>query len=267
MKKVILFLLLCATPMVGIQAQIKWPAGKKAAVMLTYDDGLESQRRYVIPQLEAHHFHGTFFLYGAYVKSNDIPQWRAISKRGHELGNHSIYHPCMDSKADTMSAHCRSLDCYSVSEILNEITIMNSFLSAIDGKTEHSYAYPCGQFMAGNEDYSAPLLEKGVTKFARIGSSDGVISNLDSINFSKVPTFVATTGCKAEAMINYVKQAIDKGGFAVIVFHGVGGDYLTVDAAEHQKLIDYLAAHDKELWVGTFSEVLGYLRQQTGNNK
>lgn len=75
------------------------------------------------------------------------------------------------------------------------------------------------------------------------------------------------TGCKAEAMIDYVKQAIDKGGFAVIVFHGVGGDYLTVDAAEHQKLIDYLAAHDKELWVGTFSEVLGYLRQQTGNNK
>jgi len=265
LQKAILCFLLCAFPLIALQAQIKWPGGKKAAVMLTYDDGLPSQQQYVIPQLDKHHFHGTFFLYGANVKSNDIPFWRAISKRGHELGNHSIYHPCLDSKADTMSAHCRSLDCYTVGEMLNEIAIMNNLMSAIDGKSEHSYAYPCGQFMAGGEDFSGPMLKKGITKYARLGETQGVVNCLDSVDFAKVPAFAARKGFKAESMINYVKQAIDKGGFAVILFHGVGGDYLTVDAAEHQKLIDYLAAHKNDVWVGTFSEVLDYLSKQINN--
>lgn len=44
-----------------LQAQISWPAGKKAAVILTYDDGLRSQRDIVMPQLEAKGFRGTFF--------------------------------------------------------------------------------------------------------------------------------------------------------------------------------------------------------------
>ena len=57
-----LFLFLsCFTAM---QAQISWPDGKKAAIVLTYDDGLKSQRDIVMPQLEAKNFRGTFFLYG-----------------------------------------------------------------------------------------------------------------------------------------------------------------------------------------------------------
>ena len=84
MNKTILFLLLICLPLCGMQAQISWPDGKKAAIVLTYDDGLKSQRDIVMPQLEAKNFRGTFFLYGQVVKDSDVPEWREASKRGHE---------------------------------------------------------------------------------------------------------------------------------------------------------------------------------------
>ena len=82
-------------------AQIQWPAGKKAAIMLTYDDGCHTQWENVVPALNEHGFKGTFFLMGCYLTEQDIPQWRRVSQQGHELGNHTIYHACNDSKADT----------------------------------------------------------------------------------------------------------------------------------------------------------------------
>lgn len=249
-----------------LQAQISWPAGKKAAVILTYDDGLRSQRDIVMPQLEAKGFRGTFFLYGAAVEEKDIPEWREASRRGHELGNHSIYHPCLSGKETGNANHsslCHSLECYSVKDILEEVRIMDRFLCAIDGKTKHPYAYPCGQTVAGGEDYSRALLDAGLAKYCRATDAREVITDAKNLNLAFVPTYSALAGCKAEELIRYVQEAIDRNGLAVIVFHGVGGDYLTVEAEEHQKLVDFLAAHTDEVWVSTFSEVLDYVTAQT----
>lgn len=244
------------------QAGIVWPKGKKAAVVLTYDDGLQSHLKIVMPQLEAKNFRGTFFLYGIEIKNSDIPAWKEAAYRGHELGNHSLYHPCLSGKEET--GNCHSLECYTVKEMLKEIATMNTFLYAIDGKPHHAYAYPCAQnVVAGGEDFSKPLLESGLARYAR-GGKQGIITDTASLDYSIVPTLAATTGCKAEFLINYVKKAQEKGGLAVIVFHGVGGDYLTVEKEEHQKLVDYLAAHP-DIWVTTFSEALDYLK--TGKGK
>jgi hypothetical protein len=47
---------------VPANAQFIWPAkGKKAAIVLTYDDALRSQLDIAIPQLNTAGFHGTFF--------------------------------------------------------------------------------------------------------------------------------------------------------------------------------------------------------------
>lgn len=260
MKRTCFCLICLLLPLCLMQAQISWPNGKKAAIVLTYDDGLESQRRIAIPQLEAKNLRGTFFLYGQVVKETDVPQWRAVAQRGHELGNHSLFHPCLaGTTAESTSSPCHSLECYSVKDMLIEISLMNSFLYAIDGKQEHAYAYPCGQSVAGGEDYSQPLLRSGLTKYARGGGAHGMTTDTKTLDLSKVPTFAVPEGCKAQQLIGFVKEVADKGGLGVLVFHGVGGDYLTIDAKEHQQLVDYLDAQASDIWVGTFSEVLDYV--------
>ena len=76
MKNISIIFLLFSLIVHDTHARIHWPEGKKAAVILTYDDGLKSQLQIVIPQLEKHNFRGTFFLYGQVIKEEDIP-WMA----------------------------------------------------------------------------------------------------------------------------------------------------------------------------------------------
>jgi peptidoglycan-N-acetylglucosamine deacetylase len=69
----------------GIQAhaQLAWPKGRTAAVVLTYDDALKSQLDIAIPQLDEAGFKGTFFLDGD-IKPADMRRWRAVQGAGHE---------------------------------------------------------------------------------------------------------------------------------------------------------------------------------------
>lgn len=259
MKRKHFYLLMVCLLAGNARGRIIWPEAKTAAIVLTYDDGLASQREYVMPQLEEAGFRGTFFLYGQVVRTEDIPAWREAAARGHELGNHSLFHPCLTGTTDPDSSPCHSLECYSVKDMLIEIKMMNSFLFAIDGKSEHAYAYPCGQRVVGNgEDYSKPLLLDGVVRYAR-GAARGIVADAGTLDFSMVPTLPALPGCGADELIAYVKEVLACGGLGVIVFHGVGGDYLTVDKEEHRKLVAFLKDHKQDIWVGTFSEVMNYL--------
>ena len=106
---------------VSAQQKIKWPGNKKAVIVLTYDDALLSQLNVAVPQLEAAHLPATFFLTGD-INSQTIPRWRALSKRGFELGNHTIYHPCLSTDDNPVPS-----DHYTVYGMIREIDIMNSF--------------------------------------------------------------------------------------------------------------------------------------------
>ena len=242
-----------------LNAQIKWPEGKKAAVILTYDDNLKSHHEVVMPQLEKKGFRGTFFLYGYPMKAEDIQQWRDVSKRGHELGNHSLFHQCATEV--TGAPLCRSLKCYTVKEILAEVRIMKSLLYAIDGKEQYAYAYPCGHSETAEGDYSIPMMEAGLANYGRGAGIVGIVSDFQSLNLARVPTISTRAGWSGEKLISYVQDALDKNGMVVFIFHGVGGDYMKVEAEAHQELVDFLANHS-EIWVGTFSEVLDYIAPQ-----
>jgi sialate O-acetylesterase len=65
---------------------------RKCAVVLTYDDALNVHLDKVIPALDSLAMKGTFYLSAFYpgCKSR-IADWRAASK-GHELGNHTLFH-------------------------------------------------------------------------------------------------------------------------------------------------------------------------------
>jgi hypothetical protein len=60
-------------------------------------------------------------------------------------------------------------------------------------------------------------------------------------------------------MIAYVQSAVRNRQLIVIGFHGVGGDYLVNTAQSHQELVTYLAAHQRDIWVAPFGEVMDYV--------
>src|SRR5882724_4983276 len=69
--------------------------GKKCTVVLTYDDALNVHLDNVLPSLDSARLKGTFYLIGSSpVVSDRMSEWRSAAKNGHELGNHSLTHPC-----------------------------------------------------------------------------------------------------------------------------------------------------------------------------
>ena len=259
MKYSLLTLIIIILTSLCLQAQGFWPDNKKAAIVLTYDDGLASHRQIAIPQLDGKGFKGTFFLYGQTLSAEDIPEWRIISRNGHELGNHSVYHPCAGRNEKTLP--CSSLDDYSVETILREISVMNRFLYAIDGDTVRTFAYPCGNTIVSDGDFSEPLKMSGLACFARGGGGDQLITDLRGLNFFKVPTLAAKTGESSERLIDFVKNTVNNGSLGIIVFHGVGGDYLDVSAEVHQELLDYLDENSPDIWVAPFIEVMKHIKK------
>jgi peptidoglycan/xylan/chitin deacetylase (PgdA/CDA1 family) len=240
------------------QQSFRWPNGKKAAIVLTYDDALRSQLDVAIPQLDAEGLKGTFFLNGTFAPE-DVVRWRAAAAAGHELGNHSMFHPCPAAAFPSESQfHAEN---YSVAGMLREIGAMNTLLFALDGKKSRTYGVPCSQTIVGGHDYIDALRLSGLVRYARTGGdANAVITAPNNLDPFHVPSRMFSTLNSAADLIAFAESVRKSGGMGVFMFHGVGGDYLNVSAEMHRALLLYLKQHEAEIWIGTFQEVMDFVK-------
>jgi peptidoglycan/xylan/chitin deacetylase (PgdA/CDA1 family) len=254
MKTLTLFFLFF-NMMAYAQPKITWPDHKKAVIVLTYDDGLNSQLNIAIPQLDSMKLTGTFFLIGD-LDGQTIPKWRAVAKKGYELANHTIYHPCISTGDNPVASQN-----YTPFTIVREIGTMNSFLFAVDGKTTRTYAYPCTETSVGGKNYVDTLRKSGSINYARIGGDrdDAVITDFKKLDPLLVPSYGLEGGSTGDQLIDFVKNVEKNGGMGIFMFHGVGGDYITTPAAAHRQLLQYLKKNRKDIWVATFQQAMDYI--------
>ncbi len=238
-----------------------WPNGAKAAICLTYDDGLPSHINTVAPLLDDYGFTATFYVtLNSPSLYENMEQWKALSKRGHELGNHSVYHPCQKSlpNMDWVKSYY-DLDTYSVEQMHSEIQLANSFLKSLDGHDAHSYAYPCSQLLAGGKSYKDSI--DVYVSAARGGevNFDNLLSP-NTMDIYNVPSW-APNELDGDALIEYVQAVSNKKTLGVFTFHGVGAEYLTTSNKAHEALLAYLDKHRDEIWITTFKEATEYIKQ------
>lgn len=249
-----LFILLSVTPACAL------PGGKRAIIVLTYDDALASHLDVAIPQLNAAGFDGTFFLDGD-ITPADMLRWRAAAAEGHELGNHSVFHPCPRGMLAGRDQY--ATDTYSPASMSDEIAVMNAVLFGIDGETARTLSYPCSQTLAGGEDYVDTLKARGLIRYARTGGDpyNSVVTDLAALDLFRVPSNGPVDEPDGAALIAYAERVRDAGGMGVLQFHGVGGDYLKVSAEAHQALVTWLVAHP-DVWVLTFQDAMDYVASE-----
>ena len=127
------------------KSDFKWPEGKKMALSLTFDDARLSQVDYGIPLLDKYGVKGTF-----YVSPDNMIQrlegWKKASVNGHEIGNHSLLHPCTGNFAWSRD---RALEDYTLQEMNAELDSANKTIKRMLGIQPVSFAFPCGQKFVG----------------------------------------------------------------------------------------------------------------------
>jgi peptidoglycan/xylan/chitin deacetylase (PgdA/CDA1 family) len=250
-----------------------WPTGVSGAVCLTYDDGLDSHLDFAAPDLEATNLRGTFYVTGhSESLKTRLNEWRELARGGHEIGNHSLFHPCLGiangERREWVSPE-RDLRSYTVREIVEELRTANTLLTAVDGRTRRSYAYTCTDETAGGKSYVAEV--KSLFPSARVGGASLSTaaagagspdpSNIRSLDLHRVPSWMVVD-TTADEMIAFVEQVAGAGGLAVLMFHGIEADYLTVARREHRRLLEYLDENRDRLWTDTFLTVTDYLAEE-----
>jgi peptidoglycan/xylan/chitin deacetylase (PgdA/CDA1 family) len=237
-----------------------WPNGARAAVALTYDDGMEVHLDHAAPDLDAAGLHGTFYVPGHSVSlARRLPEWRALAARGHELGNHALFHPCLK---DPPGGEARdwvrpeyALEAYTVDRMRDEVAVMNTLLLALDGESERTLAYNCAETTAGGESYVDAM--RPLFLAARIGD-DRIVEDVPAVDPFLVPSW-AVENVTGQQMIAFVERAVEAGGLAVFMFHGIGGGYIPVTREAHQELLAWLTSHRDRVWTDTFRRVMSHV--------
>lgn len=236
---------------------MSWPTGRRAALSLTYDDALVCHHT-VARQLHERGMHATFYLpaAGGGVASH-VAAWREVAAQGHELGNHTCFHPCRRNRPDmTWLDPAYDLCIYSARRFKDEVRTANTILQLIDGRERRSYGNTCHNETIGPdgaEESIRPMLAE-LAVAARGPRNDAIILPGSAERFG--------LGCwtgdrrRAGEVAEIAQRALAAGGWAILCFHGVGKGTHNgyIEADEHARMIDALATLP-ELWVAPVAEV------------
>lgn len=266
MAKVRLTLLLMTLCLVIIaqKSYAQWK-NKKCAVVLTYDDALNAHLDHAIPALDSLGLKGTFYLSAYFPGCKErIADWKKAGANGHELANHTLFHPCISSgPGRSWVTPERALEKYSLQRLLDEIRMTNVFLEALDGKTERTFAYPCGDTMVGDISYMDKI-EKDFIAARGVKSEMYSAEDADLYNIGSY----MINGESGEELIALVKEAMKENKLLVFLFHGVGGEHgLNVELKAHNQLLNYLKQNEKNIWNATMIDIAKYVKDEYSASK
>ena len=260
----ILFRLLLCLMLVPIicagQNKFAWN-GKKCAVVLTYDDALNVHLDKVVPALDSFGLKGTFYLSGYFPGfRNRLDDWRTVGKSGHELANHSLFHPCIgNTPGREWVKPDYDLSTYTTQRLMDELRMTNTLLESLDGKRQRTFAYPCGDTKVGGR----PYIEDIKQDFVSARGVSKAMPKIDDVDLYNVPAY-GINGETGKELVALVRKAIEEKVLLVFLFHGVGGEHnLNVSLEAHKELLQFLKANEKEVWVAPFVEATEFVKRST----
>ncbi|MET0461624.1 MAG: polysaccharide deacetylase family protein [Chitinophagaceae bacterium] len=245
---------------VSAQSDRTWN-GKKAAVVITYDDAIDEHLNNAIPVLDSLNLKATFYITGfSNSMQKRLQDWKSIATRGHELGNHTLYHPCTGGTGREWVKPDYDLRNYTVKRILDETRATNLLLQSMDGKTKRTLAFTCGDTRIGDTSFAALLKND----FIAMRGVRSLMHPIDQVQLDNVDCY-GVNGESGEQLIGWARQALESNSLLVVLFHGVGGgNSLNVSLAAHRQFLQFLKQQENEIWIAPMIDVAEYVRKRQG---
>lgn len=234
-----LYLLFCSGLSFGTNHKVyvaKYRGDKVCAISYTFDDGLAEHYTLAVPQLEHRGFRGTFFINGSKVNKDDRhvkdttrvtwPQLKEMAKNGHEISNHGWAH--------------RNFAKFPLSVLKEDILKNDSAIYANVGIMPRTFAYPNNTKQGEAMDFVVQNRVGTRLKQRSVGSKR-TIRDLEK----------------------WVNTLIKTGDWGVGMTHGLTYGY---DAFCNPQPLwehwDWVKANEDKIWVGTFYEVVSYMKEK-----
>lgn len=241
--KTFLITLLCVFFYSGFSSAADWNVSvakyrhdKVCAISYTFDDGLAEHYTLAAPQLEQRGFRGTFFINGSKVNKDERhikdttrvtwPQLKEMAEKGHEISNHGWAH--------------RNFAKFPFEVLKEDILKNDSAIYAHVGVMPRTYAYPNNTKQGEAMAFVARNRVGTRLKQRSVGSKR-----------------------TARDLEKWMETLIKTGDWGVGMTHGLTYGY---DAfGNPQRLWEHweqVKANEDKIWVGTFHEVVSYLKER-----
>lgn len=241
--KTFLITLLCVFFYSGFSSGADWNVSvakyrhdKVCAISYTFDDGLAEHYTLAAPQLEQRGFRGTFFINGSKVNKDERhikdttrvtwPQLKEMAEKGHEISNHGWAH--------------RNFAKFPFEVLKEDILKNDSAIYAHVGVMPRTYAYPNNTKQGEAMAFVARNRVGTRLKQRSVGSKR-----------------------TARDLEKWMETLIKTGDWGVGMTHGLTYGY---DAfGNPQRLWEHweqVKANEDKIWVGTFREVVSYLKER-----
>jgi peptidoglycan/xylan/chitin deacetylase (PgdA/CDA1 family) len=242
MKKLTLFFLLVFPGMPLVSGQSvdtlyevgTWKGFSNAAITYTFDDGLPNQFSKVVPMFNEFGFGATFFTVTGWS-----PDWIALQsafEQGHEVASHTETHVNFGITDTT----------HQDIELKNAA---NAIYAHIGNMKSMTMAYP---YCVPGVDSVAALYH-----FAARGCNQVIEP--------ATPIVLGDQGINQTREINAIADAaFSAGGWAVYLLHAIDSDngYSPLSSKVLRECLEYNAANPEKFWVGTFGNVVRYIRER-----
>lgn len=226
-----------------------WPGECRAAVSLTFDDGLPSQLERAVPMLNEADLQATFYVC---PRGDDflekLAPWREVPKGGHEIGNHTMSHTCARAFRADPAAH--GLEDMALADMDKEIAESRRRLQElVPDQKDMSFCYPCYMEHVG----CGPTRQSYVPVVARhhiAGRGKG------EFPFANHPATVdlhyawswPAERMAASEMIGLAETCVADNRWGILTFHGIGEGRLSVTESDLRDLVNYLRANHERIW-------------------
>jgi len=253
-----LALCLCAAS-AAQSARFEWPEGKRAAVSLTFDDARPSQIDTGLPLLEKLGVRATFFVSPRNIGKR-LEGWKRAVAQGHEIGNHSLTHPCTGNYSFSRN---NALEDYDLARIAKDIDDAQESIRKQLGVTPTSFAYPCGLKFVGRgrnvRSYVPVVAERFVLGRGYMDEAANDPAVCDLAQAMGTPF----DDMGPEQALKIVKAAAAEGRWVIFVGHDIGPRrFQSVDSAAIEAIAAYAKDPSNGIWLDTAGAVARYLRSR-----
>ncbi len=233
-----------------------WPEGKHAAISLTFDDARPSQVDAGLPLLNRLGVKATFYLQPEGLAKR-LEGWKGAVAAGHEIGNHTVSHPCT---ANFAFSRKNALEDYSLERIEAEMSEASRVVRRELGVSPVSFAYPCGQSFVGRGLDVRSYVPLVARDFRSGRGFLGEAANDPSLCDPAQLLAVALDGLSFDELRPVVEKAAAEGRWLILAGHDIGpGGFQTTRLDTLEALCRYARDPARGLWLDTVDAVLGHV--------
>ena len=240
-----------------VKPTFQWPEGKKMGLSLSFDDARLTQVDKGIPLLDKYGVKATFYVSPGSMKQR-LELWKKAVKTGHDIGNHSIVHPCTGNFDWSRGT---ALEDYTLQKMYNELDSASKIIKKELGVEPSSFAFPCGMTFVGRgsniKSYIpvvASLFESGRLWLSE-GPNDPLFCDMSQL------TGMESDGKSFDQILKLITTAKETGKWLILAGHEMneGGNQTTL-LPTLEAICKYAQDPANEIWIDNIHNIASFVK-------